>query len=64
MNRDERVWTKFHELLSLDLHDGDTKDAKERPCKNLHGSIESYKKVFKQAIAIIDAEDNKCETLN
>lgn len=55
--RDERIWTKFHELLSLDLHDGDKKLAAESPAKNLHGSIAWHKKVFERAVAAVDAED-------
>lgn len=58
LTRDERIWAKFHELLSLDLHDGNVKAAKERPAQNLHGSIASHKKVFERAVTIIDTEDN------
>lgn len=56
MNTD-RLWTRFVELLSLDLHDGDGKLASERPCKNVHGSIASYKKFFDQAVADLHAAD-------
>lgn len=59
-NRDERIWAKFHELLSLDLHDGDVKLAKERPAQNVHGSILSHKKVFERAVTAIDEADRAC----
>lgn len=59
-NRDERVWAKFQELLSLELHDGNAKDAKERPAKNLLGSILWHKKVFEQATALVDEADRAC----
>ena len=57
MNRDDRIWAKFQDLLSLDLHDGNAKLAKERPATNLFGSIKSHKKVFDRAVAAVDAED-------
>lgn len=56
-HRDERVWAKFHELLSLELHDNSEKLAKERPAMNLHGSIASHKKVFERAVDAIDKQD-------
>lgn len=55
--RDARIWAKFVELLSLELHDGDEQLAKERPAVNLYGSITAHKKVFKQACDIIYQED-------
>lgn len=45
----EKVWARFVTLLSLELHDGDVVLSLKRPCKNMHGSIESYKKIFDQA---------------
>ena len=59
-DREEKIWNKFHELLSLDLHDGNAKLAKERPAQNLHGSISSHKKVFERAVAAVDEGQRPC----
>ena len=49
-NLPDKIWLRFIELLSLDLHDGDERLAKARPIKVLLGSVESHKKFFDQAI--------------
>lgn len=52
----DKVWAKFAELLSLNLHEGDKEKAEERPATNLLGSINWHKKVFDQAVAAVDEE--------
>lgn len=57
MNKTDRIWAKFVDLLSLNLHDGDKEKAEERPATNFLGSIKWHKKVFDQAVAAVEEED-------
>lgn len=52
----DKIWNKFVDLLSLNLHDGDSQKAEERPATNVLGSIKWHKKVFDQAVAALEKE--------
>lgn len=54
----DKVWERFIWLLSLELHDGNERSAKERPQKVFLGSIATHKKVFDQAVKDIENAHN------
>lgn len=55
--RDERIWKKFIDLLSLDTFGEKAVISEGKRQKVLLGSVEYHRKIFEQAVRQIDVED-------